>query len=593
MKRALIQTLALLFITFFASTAFAQRGNANTAREEARASAEAQARVELESLLGRLCPGRCELVELKAVVAEPRQVGQVLPGFEGSPGALFDAEVRRLEATILMDSTLPENFRTNIPRMAQFRLQSLAPTIIITPEFLEFPQPQLPPMPEALPSPPPQPRPLPEPVALPEPTDVQPAQAPEDPAPAEPTQDETPSWQLFLPWIALLLTLLILGGLIIILLRRLEALAKHQPTPAVAHDDQPPAAPTEQPARMPDIEALRAELTGSRSILNKMLRRWLDEDPKELAQLIRLIGPDILSDLRRDPEIHPALKVLSQEIGLLHQALDARQAQEIAEKARARQAAQLVIDDDTAEDGWDFLEGLNLGQIGTLLENTSQKERGFVLARLSPVLRSRYLESLTPDARRRLLLEASQADSISRTDARKLARRLREIADEFIDAGREAHGQATLIIEMLQAMTLHEQENILRDLQQTRQDVAAAALSAICLESAIPHLPDTALANAIHRIPLQTLTTFLQGTGRHIKDHVLNLAPGARRQTLAAELSLELPSTRADFLEARKVFNDALLATLRRDGFEIATFNTNALRRSAHGRSSPSSEAAE
>src|SRR5690606_16818777 len=120
--------------------------------------------------------------------------------------------------------------------------------------------------------------------------------------------------------------------------------------------------------------------------------------PKEVALLVRLVGPELLADLRRDREIRPALETVSEEVGRLHETLEPAEAQAIAEKARSRHAAQLVVDDSAGDVEWDFLEGLSLGQVGTLLESASQRERGFVLSRLSTVIRSRYLESLDADA---------------------------------------------------------------------------------------------------------------------------------------------------------------------------------------------------
>lgn len=583
MTSKLMTGLALFGICFFfALSAHAQSGSANTARENARSAAETQARAEIESLLARLCPGRCELVELRATVSQPRAAGEVAPGFEGAPGTRFEVEVRRLEATILMDSSLPENFRTNIPRMAQYRLQDIANVVEVRPEFLEFPQPQLPPMPTPLPHVAPEPPRQPQPLPRPEPEPIR-AETPEEPpAEVEPLRAEPPLWQELLPWIALLLTLLILGGLIILILRRLEAISSKP-------DAAPAAADTEgdekvRPKSMPDIDALRDELKRSRSVLNRMLRRWIEDSPEEVAVLIRLLGPEILSDLRRDSELRPSLEVVSDHVAGLDEAVDAERAHGICEKARSRHAAQLVVDDSSGDMDWGFLEGLSLGQVGTLLNSASQQERGFILSRLSPVIRSRHLENLSTAERRQLLLEASSAQTLSKSQARELAQRMRQIADEFIDAGREAEGQAALIVEMIEAMSLGEQEDVLRDLQSSRPDVAHAVLARICLESTLLQLPEDSLTNAVHRLPVEKITTFLQGTRRDIADHILSCSPGSKRQALATELSLDIPTARADFLDARQAFSTTVLATLRRDGYEVAKFNANALRRGAHGR---------
>ncbi len=564
---------ALLCLFVLIPAVEANRGALNTAREETKSTTERQARAEIESLIGRLCPGRCELVELKVTVAEPRAMGEVYPGFEGASGTRFETEVRRIEATILMDSNLPENFQANIPRMAHFRLQDLAQNVEVRPEMLEFPQPQLPPMPDPLPrqtpAPPPMPEPRPAPEPLPEPEPTAEEEAPVE----EPVRAETPLWQEILPWIALLLTLLILGGLILLILRRIEDLARAgQDAGAEGDTDGTP-----EVATMPDIDALRDDLKKSRSALNRMLRRWVEDEPEEVALLVRLVGPSILADLRRDPEMRPELEVVSNHVAALDDTIDAEDAQAIARKARSRLDAQLVVDDGSAEAEWEFLEGLTLGQITRLLNEASRRERGFVLTRLSPVLRSRYLENLTTQERRELLMEASGSETLSRSQSRQLAGRLRQTADEFTDAGRQAAGQADMIVEMVEAMQGAEQENILRDLRDNQPDVATAVLSRICLESTLLVLPSEMLTNAIHRIPVETLTTFLQGTDDPLTDHMLRASPAAKRQAVSTELSLEIPTTRADFLDARQTVLRTVVATLRRDGYDVARFNAEAL----------------
>lgn len=568
---------AAIFLGLLAfQPAFAQSsGVENTARENAKADAERQARAEIESLLARLCPGRCELVDVDVTVGETQLRGQVAPGFEDSAPGSYDVDVERIEATVMMDSTLPENFQANIPRMAQFRLQEVADNVVIRPELLEFPNPQLPPSPEGLPESPPQPEPAFEPPTEPPPAEPEPTDA-EEVDDEEPADTDEPAWAQALPWIALLMTLLILGGLIILILRRLEALADQNDRPS-----QPASSDEESstPVTMPDTDALRAELGESRSVLNRTLRRWLKDDPEEVAMLVRLIGPDVLSDLRRDPELRPSLELVSDHVASLDDRIDPETAQTIARKARSRYDAQRVIDDASPDTEWEFLEGLTLAQITELLENTSRRERSFVLTRLPPALRSRYLEQLDSRRRRRLMMEAGSEESLSRTESKKLAGRLRRLADEMPDAG--ADGRAAMLVEMLEAMALPEQTDVLQELRGDRPDVADAVLAQLCLETALAEIPEEMVADAVHRLPVDTLAIFLRGTADGVSDHILEVAPASKRQAVATELSLEIPTTKADYLDARSEFTGAVIEILRRNGLDIAQYNRRALQRTA------------
>ena len=69
------------------------------AMERERAVAERQATRQIESLFGRLCPGRCELIDVEAVVSRPKVVGEITPGFDGEGAtSALDVELERLEA---------------------------------------------------------------------------------------------------------------------------------------------------------------------------------------------------------------------------------------------------------------------------------------------------------------------------------------------------------------------------------------------------------------------------------------------------------------------------------------------------------------
>ena len=43
---------------------------------------EYTARQRIETVFARLCPGRCEVMDVRADISPPKPVGQVLPGFD-------------------------------------------------------------------------------------------------------------------------------------------------------------------------------------------------------------------------------------------------------------------------------------------------------------------------------------------------------------------------------------------------------------------------------------------------------------------------------------------------------------------------------
>ncbi len=580
--KKLRSTLIALLICGLAAPAMAQpTPGERDAMARKQASAEAEARQEIESLFSRLCPGRCELIEVKAVVGQPKVVGEITPGFDLEGSAAFDVELKRLEARVMIDSTLPRNFMSNLPAMLQYRLSSITPNVVISPTVLEFPSPQLAPMPPMMPEPPRRSV-APEPVAPQPPVEeVKPEEVkPEEQVKPEPVVEQPwykELWATMLPWIPFILMLLVFFGLMMFALRRIKEMTQ----PAGAQAGQDPA------LAMPDIDALRQELRQSRVVQNEVLRAWIQEDPSAVATLIRLIGPEALSDLKQDPALKPAVATVSAEIARQSEPVSPREAQRVAREAHARITAARVLQEDGAMGAeWEFAQGLGSASVQRVMAPLSPRERSFALGQLPPALRASYMEQLPAEQRRALFLDAGSAEPLSKEEAHDLSARMRKAADDVAHIGREAGGQATLVVDMLRALPLSEQLDTLRELVARRPEVAQAVLDQVCLESTVLLTPPEVLADAMQRTPIDILSAFLRGTQEGVRQHLVASAPGNLRGPLRTELELELPVGRADFLAARAEFTSLVAVVLRRDGHDLASLNRQVVQ-GAHAPTQP------
>ena len=571
-KRVLLPLALLLPLAFLSTPASAAKTPAEIAAIQRRqAVTELQARQEIESLLGRLCPGRCELIDVTAIVEEPKIVGQVTPGFggEGTTGA-FDVEIKRLESRIMIDSKLPRAFRANIPQMLQFRLSKLAPSVLITPTVLEFPEPQAPPMANL--EEPPEPEP---PAQAPEP---EPEPEPEEPPEPEPLPEPPP-----LPWYAQLWKTMLpaLPTMAVILLLAAIAWAFFSKWRAVQQKSGMALRPEEggdAQVDYPDIEALRSELRQSRAVQNEVLRHWLQEQPSEVAGLVSLLGAGILTDLKHDVTLRAALAQVGDEVARRQDPLSPREADRIARLTRSRlTAAQILHTDQGLSGDWEFVQGLGLPTLQRLMRALGAREKSYTLGKLPPSLRAAYLEQLDVTERRELFVEAGDAGTLSREEAIALAASLRRDAQSLSHIGGDASGQATVILEMLQALELSEQEDTLRAMRQRRPELAQAVLSQLCLESTMAHVAPEALADVMHRIPVETLANFLRGTRADLAEGMLKYAPARVSRALEEEFALGAPLSRGDYIEARTLVSETLMALLQREGVDLVALNLQAL----------------
>lgn len=574
MKKSSATFVAVL--TLFSVTAFAQDGSRLDARERAsvkgkEASVAYEARQTVEALFGRLCPGRCELVSVDVKMARPEPVGQVVPGFESAQAPNFAVDAEAVEVTVLLDSKLPTNFRRNIPRMIQYRLNELAPNIRVRPEALDFPEPQLEPMPPVLPEPP---RARPEAVERLEETPEVPEEVEPEPA-AEPAAEEAGLWQEIkpilaeiAPWIGPMLMMLLLFGMVLALLRRLNAQTKTEPAGS---------ARSRRPEEV-DPDELRAALIESRVVRNRVLRQWLEDDLEAVAQLIPVVGADVLDDLKSDAGLKGRLATVSEYVRDGHE-LTEDELRKLARQLRNRvAAARVTLDEEGMTRDWEFLEGLSVGGLRTILAPCTTAEKIHVVGLLREAMRGAFLETLDESARRELFL-GTRSDGLDKKADTALASRLRKAAEDLTHSGREIDGQASLIVDMIVALSLEEQESMLREIKGERPDVAHAVLSRLALETTTLHASEEVLADIVHQLPIATLANFLRGTRADVRDRILAVTGQSQRSALTAELALDIPVGRAEFMDARTRFTSRLRDAMLRDGEDLARINARVVMR--------------
>ncbi len=565
--------------------------NQRAALDEERQSIESQARRAVRSLFDRLCPGRCELVDLSAQMKSPQVVSGVEPGFGGggAGGQAFDVESESVDVTVLVDSKLPSNFKQNLPRMVEYQLGDLAPEVNVRRESLDFPEPQNRPSPPEQSDeqdrrpPPPRRRPKMRPKTEPESDEKQDeddSSEEEGDEAADAEKKDEPRlgfWGRFFedvtPWVGPILLVIAMFLLARPLIRQFGALGdRRRPEPSGAG-----VGGTGDRSGV-DVEALRAQLTESRAVKNRVLRRWVEEDREAVADLVQLVGPTILEDLKADDTLRAELNEVSELVAERRQPLSDDESERVVQEAQARiRAAKLTHDGQALDADWNFLEGVSVATLQRIVRSCDTREKVHVIGQLPDSLRSSYLESLGADRRKELFLAAG-SEELRKQESRALASRLRKAADEYGHIGAEAEGQAALVVDMLESLDLEEQEKTLRDMESTRTEVAEAAMSRVCLMSTALHVSDALVAEAIHRMPVDRLADVLRESNDKIRRRVIEVAPEQKAEDLETELALEAPVSRSEYLEARSRFTEALQTAMRREGEDLVEANRRAIR---------------
>lgn len=555
------------------------------------------AKQRIEQVLTRLCPGRCELIDLKVNVAMPKAVGRVLPGFD-TPTA-SEVAVEGVEARVMIDSGLPRTFRSNLPQMLTYRLSDLSTKIIITPIQLKFPSPQLPPSPPPLPEVPERrpkiqaPEPVPQPI--PEPKPVEPVPVIEKEEPVEP--EKIPSLvDLLLPWVPLGVILLFVSLLTLFVLRQLRrfqealegktndredrellAIAREQ---RINPNTQNPYTNSreEEQASMPDLHEMLQTLKASRSIQNKVLRRWLEDDPQEVGLLVSLLGADIMNDLKQDRALKSSLESLSQQISSLRSPVSSTQAWQLSHALKARlNAAQILHDERALGATWEFMHGLSISTLKQLFDPLASGEQSHFIGQLPMEMRSVFLAQITSDQRQSLMLFAGAESGLNRAQSLDLAHRLKRRSEELNPMGEEMNAQASLIIDMLNALPFDQQLESLLPLEAQRPMVAHAVLRQLCLEEVISFAPTEVLMEAILRTPFDVTINTMRGLSDSLAQMLLASAPPHRAMAYAEELEVPVSVRQSDFLSGRASFLQGLSSALKREGIDLLDLNLKVL----------------
>lgn len=530
--------------------------------------AERLSRERVEVLFSRLCPGRCELLEVKAIISEPKPIGQVMPGFDAPTAS--EVKINSIEAKIMIDSTLPRSFRSNLPRMVQHRLSDLSSNVIVTPIQLQFPKPQLPPsppmMPEAKPQPPaplpPQPEPEPEPKE-----ELQP------PAPAPAPVEEPWSALELIPYAFALLFMVLLWGL----WRQIKALRDDLKEPRLE------AAPQAQDAmgahELPDLDLLRARLSASREVSNEALRLWLKEDIVEVATLTRLLGSGILSDLKSDPELRDELTRVSEQVRRQRSPVQPESAWRVAHALEARLTASELLNRERAlQASWEFLQRATPTEVYELYRGLGYAEQSHLLSQLPQHLRGRFLDRLSSEERKALVLYGSAERPLSREASMELAYQLKRLLQERSGAEGDASAQLGLVLEMLSGMEAHQQIGTLITLDEQRPELAEAVLSSVCLESALPLIPIEVLTEAIILSPFEDALTVIRGATPSVQNQLITALPAQRATLYLDELNITTEADSERLPVARASFLQRVMASAQRAGHKVSELNRAAMR---------------
>ncbi|MBF5042086.1 hypothetical protein FGE12_06745 [Aggregicoccus sp. 17bor-14] len=543
------RTFSVLLAALCASAALAA-DPAATPLGRTRADAEERSRAEVNDLLRTLCPEQCVLVSVEARV-EDEAVGGAVPGFESLSGGAKLPTVRSVNASVLVDSQLPAPFRTRLKGLVAQRLKEVAGQSNVNVEALAFPPRNAPHL-EAQP---------------PAPTPPQPAAAaPSAPDAPVPTMGERlqesllPAAPLLAVVLLLALSLMVLGGLLVLALRRPAdgsgggAWLEPEPLPEAAPANAQAAPALDYPAAR--ARRLERTLREERAVRNAVVREALTRgELRPVALWTRELGDFLLEDLRGDADLGPAVAGVAAELGRVPALDAAARAQALSELEGRTLAARLVQAADSADAAFSFLQGVPPQRFASAVRALPSAALEVALRFAPAAARTAALQELSDAQRTALALALARQPEVSTAHALAVAEELRSRLAE--SAGGASQVDA-MLGELLETLPLEEQDRLV---EQLRREGDTRATRSLITESTLTRSPVEQLSAALLRLPPARLVSYLGGAEVSVREQLLAACPTKLQRELREELKLRGSSARDEFLAARR----ELLVSLREE----------------------------
>lgn len=515
------------------------------------------------------CPGRCELLEVRAEVQDGPLVAHVAPGFEELAPDTRAVRARSLDVLLLLDARLPAEFRRDLVTMVRARLRQLPAPATVRADVVAFPKPLPPETPPALADPKP-----PEPALAKEEEPMPPAAEPPLPPPTLAQRVLDGLVDAF-PW---LLALSMIAGTLLLaiwLKRRQIPTAGAEPTAGEATSDStmPPA---KAPPLEPVVRRLSAELDESPRLRMAVFRELLLAEGQEdrFARCVQLLGPTIADGLREDPSCRPALQRVGARI---RSGLSEPRAEESHRLLRELEVLLTAVRLEGApgdlEDAFSFLDRLTESQFRQLLEESPPASQSVALRFAPEHLREGALEAMGPARRRALLLDMAESRTPARDEVQRAADELRFLAAQIAPVG-DADG-TDVLADLLASRDESEQASLL-DALAGKPALHRAVLARLCTETTLERVDDDVLAAAASAVPLPELAVYLRAAPPIIRERFLAATTGPLGAALRGEVELQIPAPVTRIAAARRDLLRAVRAVAEQRGLSLQTLNESA-----------------
>lgn len=293
-----------------------------------------------------------------------------------------------------------------------------------------------------------------------------------------------------------------------------------------------------------EIDALTDELVKIYAehpkVAKMVFSRVLTEEGVDVtAQYVHIFGESVVIDLLRDPSLQQDLSELLE--------FYARNTIEITDDERLdllrrihnrTVAAKMIVFGKRSSNQFDFLVEMDALQILELIRNESLTIKAIVMTQVDTQKRQKIFTQLDESTRMKLLTELSRIDYLPKDYIFNAAAALKRKRSDNPRLNTEALPGSDVLVGLLEKTSLDSQRSVIQQLESANPDNARQVKNKLVSVDSLPYLRDSHLLEVVLGLKHDELLQFLKGAPDHIRKTVFSKSP----RELVAELEEQLGS---------------------------------------------------
>ena len=248
-------------------------------------------------------------------------------------------------------------------------------------------------------------------------------------------------------------------------------------------------------------------------------------DERLLEVLSSEMDSDLVADIQREMQKNAAKNIGEEDIRPILQQF----------QTDYRTKGRVIKESAEQDDLFGFLKNLNQEQVLHLVKNEDAGIGAVIVAQLNPSIATGVLRRLDEGERNRIFGEMGKIENLSVSGYRQIASEIAKKAMPIFNMKYVAVDGAEKIVNILEGLSISEQEKYLNNLNQTDLDLAQKVRKRFITWDKLPSLPEDLLRSVIPNLDRNTIVLATFETSGPVYDTIFEYLPNRMKLVVESE----------------------------------------------------------